>query len=174
MRFSLFCGITKPKLRKIGRKCKCAYILPRGGGRGAAEVRKRGGKTGPQLAVPAVCDGGRQPAERPHEASAQWRASAAPRLRPARLNRAATRKEYSEMKMKTKIEKQPHLARFCHELRCTPSHPVALRRTPPRTPPQCTCGGGFKNSNLYNGIRGFVLKRKASNPSLVKKLAATR
>ena len=96
------------------------------------------------------------------------RASAAPRLRPARLNRAATRKEYSEMK--TKIEKQPHLARFCHELRCTPSHPVALRRTPPppRTPPQCTCGGGFKNSNLYNGIRGFVLKRKASNPSLAE------
>ena len=47
-------------------------------------------------------------------------------------------------------------------------------RPPPRTPPQCTCGGGFKNSNLYNGIRGFIYKRKASNPSLAKKLAATR
>ena len=41
------------------RKCKRAYILPRGSGRGAAEVRKRGGKTGSQLAVPTVCDGGR-------------------------------------------------------------------------------------------------------------------
>ncbi len=92
MRFSLFCGITKPKLRKIGRKCKRAYILPCGSDRGAAEVRKRGGKTGPQLAVPAVCgagrrpaqlpaaavcDGGAQPAECPHGATAKLRASAA-------------------------------------------------------------------------------------------------
>ena len=38
--------------------------------------------------------------------------------------------------MKTKIEKQPHLARFCHELRCTPSRPVALRRTPPPREPR--------------------------------------
>ena len=89
MRFSLFCGITKPKLRKIGRKCKCAYILPRGGGRGAAEVRKRGGKTGPQPSVPAVCGAGRRPAQLPAAAVCDGGAQPAQRRFSSDLQRRA-------------------------------------------------------------------------------------
>ncbi len=123
MRFSLFCGITKPKLRKIGRKCKCAYILPRGSGRGAAEVRKRGGKAGPQPAVPAVCDGGSQPAERPHEATAKLRASAAPRLRPARLYKS--RYSPSSVRLNYTVTQWSQPAEWPHEASasCEPPRP---------------------------------------------------
>ncbi len=137
MRFSLFCGITKPKLRKIVRKCKRAYILLRGSGRGAAEVRKRGGKTGPQPSVPAVCgagrrpaqlpaaavcDGGAQPAERPHEATAKLRASAAGGCGPrGSIEPQPVKVSKMKIKMKTKTEiTEPR----------TPLHPVALRHAP--------------------------------------------
>ena len=80
MRFSLVCGITKPKLRKIVRKCKLARILPHGSGRGAAEVRKRGGL---RRWVAACGVSARSVSE---VAGLRVR-----RLRPARLVRAANR-----------------------------------------------------------------------------------
>ena len=85
------------------------------------------------------------------------------RLRPARLvkSRNSQRIFGNENKNRKTTAPRSFLPR-------TPLHPVTPRcspphSAPPRTPPQCTCGGGFKNSNLYNGIRGFVLKRKVSN-----------
>ncbi len=54
MRFSLFCGITKPKLRKSGANSSALTFFARRRSPRRSRSAERGGKTGPQPSVPAV------------------------------------------------------------------------------------------------------------------------